>query len=118
MDNEMNYTNDAKFEGNILVPGWTGCGKTTFSQNLGKNKMFHNIKQVTGVSKISLSTERGNIIRDCFVEQKVVFKYPNSTEDFDDLLEFCQRKKAPCNENYLGENMVLDRLIVIDNVAD
>ena len=55
MDNEMNYTNDAKFEGNILVPGWTGCGKTTFSQNLGKNKMFHNIKQVTWVSKISLS---------------------------------------------------------------
>ena len=44
MDNEMNYTNDAKFEGNILVPGWTGCGKTTFSQNLGKNKMFRDIK--------------------------------------------------------------------------
>ena len=36
----MNYTCDAKFEGNILVVEKTGCGKTTFVQNLGKNKMF------------------------------------------------------------------------------
>ena len=31
------------------------------------------------------------------------------------LLEFFQRKKAPCNENCLGENIKLDRLIVMDN---
>ena len=37
-------------------------------------------------------------------------------EDFDDLLEFFQRKKAPCNENDLGENIKLDRLIVMDDV--
>ena len=30
MDNEMNYTFDAKFERNILVVGITGCGKTIF----------------------------------------------------------------------------------------
>ena len=31
MDNdEVNYTYDAKFEGNILVAGRTGSGKTTF----------------------------------------------------------------------------------------
>ena len=29
-----NYTYDTKFQGNILV-GKTGCGKTTFVQNLG-----------------------------------------------------------------------------------
>ena len=40
MGNEMNYSFDAKFEGNILVVGRTGCGKTTFVQNLGKNKVF------------------------------------------------------------------------------
>ena len=30
MDNEMNYSLDAKFEGNILVVGRADCGKTTF----------------------------------------------------------------------------------------
>ena len=37
---EMNYNYDTKFEGNILVVRRTGCGKTTFVQNLEKNKMF------------------------------------------------------------------------------
>ena len=47
----MNYSFDAKFEGNILVVGKTGCGKTTFVQNLGKNKMFGEIKELTWLSK-------------------------------------------------------------------
>ena len=38
MTNEMNYIYNAKFEGNILIVGRTGCGKTTFVQNLDKNK--------------------------------------------------------------------------------
>ena len=33
----MNYNYDAKLEGNILVVGKTGCRKTTFVQNIGKN---------------------------------------------------------------------------------
>lgn len=37
---EKNYSYNGKFEGNILVVGRTGCGKTTFIQKLGKNKMF------------------------------------------------------------------------------
>ena len=113
----MNYTCDAKFEGNILVVGRTGCGKMTFVQNLGKNKMFDDIKELMWISIIPLSTERENNIRDCFLEQKVDLKYPNNVEDFDDLLDFCQRKKAPSNENYIGENKVLDRLIVMDDVS-
>ena len=32
MDNEIKCTFDAKFEGNILVVGRTGCGETTFVQ--------------------------------------------------------------------------------------
>ena len=67
MGNEINYMYDGKFEGNILVVGRTGCGKTTFVQNLGKNQMFGDIKKVLWISKISLSTERENNIRDCFV---------------------------------------------------
>ena len=36
----MNYNYDAKFEGNVLVVGRTGCGKTSFIQNLGKSKIL------------------------------------------------------------------------------
>ena len=117
MDNEMNYSFDAKFEGNILVVGRTGCGKTTFVQNLGKNKMFGEIKEVTWLSKIPLSRERENNISSCFVDEQIDFKHPNTVEDFEDLLEFFQKKKAPCNENDLGENIKLDKLIVMDDVS-
>ena len=34
---EIEYSYDGKFEGNILIVGRTGCGKTTFFQNLAKN---------------------------------------------------------------------------------
>ena len=37
------------------------------------------------------------------------FKYPNNIDEFGDLLEYFQRQKAPCNENFLGENIKLDR---------
>ena len=37
---EVNYMYDGKFEGNILNVGRTRRGKTTFVQNLGKNKLF------------------------------------------------------------------------------
>ena len=33
------------------------------------------------------------------------------------MLEFYQRKEADYSENYLGENMRLDRLIVMDDVS-
>ena len=66
--------------------GRTGCKKTTFIQNLGRNKIFSDIKEYQAISKISLSTERENNIRDCFVDQEVEFKYPKNIDDFDDLL--------------------------------
>ena len=55
---KMNYSYNAKFEGNILVVGRTGCGKTTFVQNLGKNKMFGKIEEVVWLSEIPLSKDR------------------------------------------------------------
>ena len=52
------YTYDGKFTGNILVVGRTGCGKTTFIQKLGRNKLFGNdLAEVSWVSKIILSKE-------------------------------------------------------------
>ena len=58
MDNEIRYCFDAKFEANNLVVGRTGCGKTTFVQNLAKNKMFREIKEVFWLSKITSSRDR------------------------------------------------------------
>ena len=113
----MNYLYCAKFEGNILVVGRTGCKKITFIQNLGRNKIFSDIKEYQAISKISLSTERENNIRDCFVDQEVEFKYPKNIEDFDDLLDAWQRKKSPCDENFLEKTVVLDRLIIMDDIS-
>ena len=38
-------------------------------------------------------------------------------EDFDYLLDMCKRDKADYVENNLGEKMVLDKLIVMDDVS-
>ena len=54
MADQIIYNYDGNFEGNILVVGRTECGKTTFVQNLGKSKLFGEIKEVIWLSKISL----------------------------------------------------------------
>ena len=107
---EIKYTYDGKFEGNILIVGRTGCGKTTFIQNMGKNKMFRDVK-VYWISKTELSKNREENIRDCFVNQIVKFDYPNNVEEFDDLLEAYRLRKADYIENDLGENMCLTSLL-------
>ena len=62
---EKEYTYNGQFNGNILVVGRTGCGKTTFIEKLGKNKLFGSqIKDVFWVSKIVLPSERKEIIRE------------------------------------------------------
>lgn len=66
----------------------TGCRKKTFVQNLGKNKLFGDIKECYSVSKIELSTGRQNNVRECFRGQNVDFKYPVDINEFDDLFEF------------------------------
>ena len=66
--------------------------------------------------KTELSSDRENNIRDYFKEQHVDFKYPNNA-DFNDLLEIYQWKKTDNNENYLGENMILDRVIAMDDIS-
>ena len=63
---EIKYSYDGKFEGNILIVGRTRCGKTTFVQNLGKNKLFGDITTVYWISKISLSAEREEKIIEIF----------------------------------------------------
>ena len=88
----MNYAYNGKFEGNILIVGRMGCGKTTFVENLGKNKLFGGIDKVLLIFKVELSKDREGNITDCFVDQKVDFFDPNNVEDFNDLLEFLLEK--------------------------
>ena len=97
--------------------GRTGYGKTAFVQNLGKNKLLGDIKEVYWILKIELSADREDNIKDCFKDQHVDFKYPNNVEDFN-LLEIYKRKKSDYSENYLRENTVLDRVITMDDVSD
>ena len=114
---ETKYSFDSRFDGNILVVGRTGCGKTTFVQNLAKGKPFGDIKEVFWISKIVLSKEREDNIRDCFRAQDVHFDYPNNVEGFKYLVEMCKRDKVNYIEIDLGEKMVLDKLIVMDHFS-
>ena len=90
MDTSMSYFYDDKFEGNILIVGQRGCGKTTFVQSLAKIKMFGNLKEVHKLSKISLSNDGETNISDYF-DVEVNFKYPKNLEEFNELLNFFQR---------------------------
>ena len=76
------------------------------------------MKEVYWISKIEVSKDREDNIRDCFTDQVVQFDYPNNAEEFDDLLEMCRLRKAKYIENDLGENMVLDKFVVMDDVSD
>ena len=112
------YSYNGQFIGNILVVGRTGCGKTTFIEKLARNKLFGvQIKHVFWVSKIVLSPEREEIIRESFVDQELQFCYPHDIEDFNYLMENFTQKKPNYLDNAMGENLTKDKLIVMDNAS-
>ena len=82
-----------------------------------KNNFFGDVKKVYWVSTIELFKDREENIRDNFLNQIVKFNYPNNAEEFDDLLELYRRRKTDYIENDLGENMVLDKIIAMDDVS-
>ena len=110
------YMYSGKFDGNILVLGQTACGKTTFVQNLGKNKLFGKIKDVSWVTKIVLSKEREKNIRSCF-DVSVEFFYPQNISKFDVIIENFQRQEKHDNDSILGGVNAFCRLIVMDDVS-
>ena len=114
---EIKYSFDRKFEGNILTVRRTRCGKTTFVQNLGKNKLFRDITTVYWISKITLSEEREEKIRQSFGDQEVNFNYPENLDDFNHLIQIFMQRKSNYVNSELGEEMVLDKLIVMDGVS-
>ena len=58
----MSYTYDGKFEGNILIVGKTGCGKTGFVQKLALNKFFGELVKAEWVSYVKLRKRSTNTI--------------------------------------------------------
>ena len=113
------YTYDGTFDGNILIVGRTGCGKTTFIQKLAQNKMFaDNIVNVFWVLKIYLSSQREESIRDCFVGQNVQFAYPSNIDYFNFLIDNFMSEKSPSvSENNMGELPQINKLIIMDDVS-
>ena len=121
MEGENKY--DARFVGNILVVGQTGCGKTIFVQNLGLNRIFGEIKTVDWVSKIKLSKGKEDHLRRTFSYVSVEFHYPEDLGEFDTLLETFRDEtefeddNSDVNSIVMGENRELDRLIVMEDVS-
>ena len=120
---EIKYTYNGKFEGNIVIVGRTGCDKTTFVQNLGSNKLFREINEVYWVSKIELSKEREEKTEESFKDQEVSFQYRNNfhyrnnVDDFDYLTDVFKRRKSDYVNNDLGAKIILDKLIVMNDVS-
>ena len=84
----------------------------------GTNKLFGNeITDVFWVSKIVLSSEREECIRDSFVDQKVHFSHPHDLDDFNYLVENFTQDKSEYIENELGENLEVNKLIIMDDVS-
>ena len=84
---------------------------------LGKNELFGDISTVFWISKISLSEEREEKIRESFENQEVFFNYPENLDDFNYLIEGFMQRKADYVNSELGEDMTLDKLIAMDDVS-
>ena len=105
----MSYVYDEKFEGNILVVGRTGCGKTGFVQQLGVNNFFGDLIQVEWVSYVKLDKKREAQIQSCFNCQ-TDFYYPRNKDKFEYLL------KQSLARNFLKKNRVMKPILLITKI--
>ena len=123
----MTYIYDAKFSGNILIVGRTGCGKTALVQKLAINKFFGELEIAEWVSYIKLDKKREAEIQSCFYCE-LNFYYPRNKEQFEELFEYFKTKTNPADiENVSQEANIEDinygekkkrrRLIIADDVS-
>ena len=82
-------------------------------QNLGKSNLFGHIFEVYWISKI----EREDAVRDSFSNQELYFNYPANVEDFNYLIENFMQTKSDYVNSEMGEKMVINRVIVMDDVS-
>ena len=69
------------------------------------------------MSKIILSKEREDSIRDSFEDQEVQFSYPNDLDDFNYLIGNFKQNRSDYIDNNEGESLSVTRLIVMDDVS-
>ena len=74
------------------------------------------MKDVFWVSKIILSDE-GELIRESFVDQEVHFSYLHDLDNFIYLVENFTQEKSDYVDSELGENLKINKLIVMDDVS-
>ena len=80
--------------------------------------MFGNdLIEVFWISKIVLSNEREDFIRDSFEDQEVQFSYPQDLDHFNYLVGNFMQNRSEYVENDMGELPAVNRLIVIDDVS-
>ena len=130
LEMSQNFQYEATFTNNILLLGQKGCGKTSFVLSLGKNKIFGcNLLSVDWVSKINVTKNREDEMRQCFIYTNVDFHYPNDVEELNLLIETFQKETYGEDEkaysdskidgdgcNIFGENKKFHQLIVMDDV--
>ena len=114
----MSSIYDGQFYGNILVAGRTDCGKTTFLEKLGLNKLFGNILKTEQISGIDTDKKREAEIQSYFSNGTEVHA-AKEQDELDSLIEtFKLRSREETidnnknnNVNYFGENKKLDGLM-------
>ena len=60
---EVNYSYDGKFEGNILIVGRTGCGKTCSFKTWGKINYLEKLRRSIGSQKLNFLMKEKKISR-------------------------------------------------------
>lgn len=99
---DVNYSYDRKFEGNILIVGQTGSGKVTFIQNIAKNNLFEELKEISWMSEVVVVGREKKNISEC-LGKNVNFEYPQSVDEFNIDFTFVQRNK----QKYLTSSQAL-----------
>ena len=87
-------------------------------QTLGRNKLFGSeISDVFWISKIVLTSEKEDSVKESFINQEVHFSYPHDLDNFNCLLENFTKDKSEYIDNELGENLQVNKLIIMDDVS-
>ena len=119
---EMTSIYDGQFYGNVLVVGWSGCGKT-FLEKLGVNNFFGKIVKTEWISGIDIDKQREAEIESCF-SNEIEVHVAKERDELDSLIEtFKLRSREESDNsnminNSFGKNRKLDRLIIMDDVSD
>ena len=78
------------------------------------NKLFGSeINDAFWVSRIILSKEREDFIRESFDGKKVYFSYLRDLDNFNYLIEKFTQGKSEYIDNELGENLHINKLIIM-----